>query len=72
MFGSKKSPEERIEREIAVLAESPMNAEQLAKKVGTTSKIVAQDLARMEKDGILLSEDSRGLLSIFRAFKRKT
>lgn len=71
MFGSKKSSQARIQREIDALDTQPLNAEQLAKKVGTTSKIVAQDLARMERDGILLSEDSRGLLSIFKVFKRK-
>ena len=71
MFGNKKSPQQRIEQEIIALEQQPLNAEQLAKKVGTTSKIVAQDLVRMEEDDILLSEDSRGLLSIFRMFKRK-
>lgn len=68
MFGQKKAKRQRLEQMADVIEQRPDGISQsdLARQLGVHRSTVKRDLPRLEKHGILLSEDERGWLSLFR------
>ena len=68
MFGNKQDKQKRLARMATVIERHPKGISQseLARQVGTPRCTVKRDLPTLEQVGILLSEDQRGWLSLFR------
>ena len=68
MFGNKKCKQQRLERMANVISSHPngISQSELARKLGVPRCTVKRDLPTLEKHGILLAEDGRGWLSLFR------
>jgi DNA-binding IclR family transcriptional regulator len=68
MFGSKRAKRERLERMADVIEQYPQGISQseLARQVGIPRSTAKRDLPALEQAGILLAEDKRGKLSMFR------
>lgn len=68
MFGNKKVKRERIEKMAQVIQQSPggISQSELARQIGAPRSTVKRDLPALERQGILLAEDERGWLSLFR------
>ena len=60
--------QERLEQYEEIVPEYPgsVRASQLARTLGVHRSTVQRDLPALEEQGTLLSEDERGLLSLFR------
>ncbi len=68
MFGSKKNKRERLEK-IAMLVQTQperMTPKDLAKQLRVARTTISKDLVTLEDNGILLAEDERARLSLFR------
>lgn len=68
MFGNKRDKQKRLEWMTSVIAQHPGGISQsaLARKLRVPRCTVKRDLPTLERRGILLSEDGRGWLSLFR------
>lgn len=68
MFGDKQAKQERLESMAAVLAQCPegLTQSELARQLNIPRCTVKRDLPTLEEAGILLSEDDRGRLFLFR------
>lgn len=68
MFGNKKDKRARIEKMAQMIEQSPggISQSELARKIGAPRSTVKRDLPALEKQGVLLAEDERGWLSLFR------
>jgi DNA-binding IclR family transcriptional regulator len=68
MFGNKQSKRERLERMADVIEQYPQGISQnkLARQMGIPRSTVKRDLPTLEQAGILLAEDERGRLSMFK------
>lgn len=68
MFGSKKGKRERLEQLVGLLQEHPAGLPQseIAKQLCVQRSTVHRDLMALEKRGVLLAEDPRGRISLFR------
>lgn len=68
MFGSKKNKRRRLEQIATMLKEQPehLTPRDLAKTLGVARTTVSKDLASLEDNGVLLAEDDRARLSLFR------
>ena len=56
MFGSKQGKQERLEREIVLLAEEWLSQAELARRVGVNRSTIMSDLVTLEEQGIFLQE----------------
>jgi biotin operon repressor len=68
MFGNKHNKQQRLQRMADVIGQHPSGISQsaLARKIGVPRCTVKRDLPTLEQRGILLSEDPRGWVSLFR------
>ena len=68
MFGSKRGKLDRLEKIVDLLEHNPggLSQSEIAKRVSTERSTVHRDLAALEKRGVLLAEDDRGRVSLFR------
>jgi DNA-binding IclR family transcriptional regulator len=68
MFGNKQSKKARLERMADVIEQYPQGISQskLARQMGIPRSTVKRDLPTLEQAGILLAEDERGRLSMFK------
>ncbi len=68
MFGSKRGKQDRLEKIVNLLERNPggLSQSEIAKLVRTQRSTVHRDLAALEKRGVLLVEDDRGRVSLFR------
>ena len=66
MFGNKKAKCQRINQVIATIDQDHLNQQQLSQRLGVSPKTIANDLVTIEKRGVLLWEDKRGRLGLFR------
>ncbi len=68
MFGSKKSKHTRLEKIAALVATQPevMTEKELARTLRVARKTISKDLVSLEDHGVLLAEDDRARLSLFR------
>jgi uncharacterized membrane protein len=68
MFGNKQAKQERLNHIADTLAQYPQGLTQseLAHQLNIPRSTVKRDLPTLEEAGILLSEDERGRLSLFR------
>lgn len=71
MFGNKQTKRERLEQLAHVIQQHPegISQSELARQIGVPRCTVKRDLPALEQMGILLAEDERGLLSLFRRKK---
>lgn len=71
MFGNKQAKQKRLEQMADVIEHNPegISQSELARQVGVPRCTVKRDLPAMEDAGILLAEDRRGWLSLFRRRK---
>jgi predicted ArsR family transcriptional regulator len=70
VMGRRPNPD-RLDRYEDLIAEYPggVRASRLANRLGVPRSTVIRDLPALEERGTLLSEDERGLLSLFRRKK---
>ena len=66
MFGNKKAKCQRIDQVIIAIDEEHLNQQQLSQRLGVSPTTIANDLVTIEKRGILLWEDKRGRLGLFK------
>ncbi len=68
MFGNKRKKAQRLETIGALLGSTDgLTQAQLARKLGVSRGTINKDLAILqERTGILVSEDDRGILRLFR------
>jgi DeoR/GlpR family transcriptional regulator of sugar metabolism len=68
MFGNKQDKQKRLERMAKVIETHTGGISQsaIARELGVPRCTVKRDLPALEAKGILLSEDGRGWLSLFR------
>jgi DNA-binding IclR family transcriptional regulator len=68
MFGNKKDKQKRLEQMAEAIEKHPDGISQsaLARKLRVPRCTVKRDLPTLEKQGVLLSEDARGWLALFR------
>ena len=68
MYGSKDGKRERLERLAAMVALAPEGVTQatLARALRVDRATVADDVTALERLGVLLAEDARGRLTLFR------
>ncbi len=68
MFGNKQVKRERLEQMADVIEQHPKGISQseLARQMDMPRSTVKRDLPTLEQAGILLAEDERGQLSMFR------
>jgi len=68
MFGSKKGKQERLDRVVELLQGHPagLSQSEMARQLRVPRSTVHRDLVALEKRGVLLAEDPRGRISLFR------
>jgi DNA-binding IclR family transcriptional regulator len=68
MFGSKKGKQERLDRLVDLLQGHPggLSQSEMARQLRVPRSTVHRDLVALEKRGVLLAEDPRGRISLFR------
>lgn len=68
MFGSKKNRQQRLEQITALVAQEPdaLTLRDLAKTLRVARSTISHDLVSLEDKGVLLAEDERARLSLFR------
>ncbi|MCX7859919.1 MAG: helix-turn-helix domain-containing protein [Chloroflexus sp.] len=66
MFGSKVDKRRRLQQYVALLAERPLKAVELAEQLGVPRSTVLRDLPLLEAQGVLLAEDHEGRLYLYR------
>ncbi len=68
MFGSKQDKQKRLRQMAEVIQHHPggISQSELARQLGVPRCTVKRDLPTLEQAGILLSEDTRGWLALFR------
>ncbi len=68
MFGSKKSKKQRLDKVVGLLENHPagLTQSELAQQLRIRRSTVHRDLAALETRGVLLAEDPRGRISLFR------
>jgi hypothetical protein len=67
MFGNKQDKQKRLKHMTEIIDRNPgIKAAQVARKMSSHRSTVMRDLASLEKRGVLLTEDQRGGLSLFR------
>ncbi len=71
MFGNKQAKRERLEQMADVIEQHSEGISQsaLARQLGIPRSTVKRDLPTLEQAGILLAEDERGRLLMFRRLK---
>lgn len=72
MFGSKKSKQQRLMKVMSLLTQHPagLSQSEIAKQLRVQRSTVHRDLTTLEKRGVLLAEDPRGRVSLFRRLFR--
>jgi len=73
MFGSKKEKEARLTKLMELVEQNPeqFTPKDLARLAQTARSTITRDLAALEERGVLLAEDERARLSLFRRIFRK-
>ena len=73
MYGSKSEKRQRLEKEAALVALAPegVTRASLARILGVARSTIGDDLAELERLGVLLAEDEEGRLTLFRRTPRK-
>lgn len=68
MFGNKKSKQQRLARVVGLLEQHPggLSQSEIAKQLRVQRSTVHRDLVALDKRGVLLAEDPRGRISLFR------
>lgn len=68
MFGSKKAKQARLERMVDLLHGHPggLPPSEIARQLRVPRSTVHRDLVALEKRGVLLAEDPRGRISLFK------
>ena len=68
MYGSKSEKRQRLEKEAALVALAPEGVTRagLARILGVARSTIGDDLAELERLGVLLAEDEDGRLTLFR------
>jgi DNA-binding IclR family transcriptional regulator len=68
MFGSKQAKQDRLEQIVQVLEGNPggLTQSEIARRVRRQRSTVHRDLLALDKRGVLLAEDERGRVSLFR------
>ena len=68
MYGSKSEKRQRLEKEAALVALAPegVTRASLARILGVARSTIGDDLAELERLGVLLAEDEEGRLTLFR------
>ena len=67
MFGNKQAKRARLERMADAVGQQPgISQSELARQLGVPRSTVKRDLPTLEQAGILLTEDERGRLALFR------
>ena len=67
MFGNKQDKQQRLNQMTAVIVHNPgIKPAQVAQKMSAHRSTVMRDLASLEQRGVLLSEDHRGGLRVFK------
>ncbi len=73
MYGSKSEKRQRLEKEAALVALAPegVTRASLARILGVARSTISDDLAELERLGVLLAEDEEGRLTLFRRPKAR-
>ncbi len=73
MFGSKQHKRERLEQITQLVEQQPdhLTPSDLAKALRVARSTISYDLVALEDNGVLLAEDERARLSLFRRILRK-
>lgn len=67
MFGSKRKKRDRLQRMAEIVERRKgISQAELARQLGVHRSTVGKDLVQLEERGVLLAEDERGRLSLFR------
>jgi DNA-binding IclR family transcriptional regulator len=68
MFGTKQSKEQRLEQFVDLLEQHPNGLPpiEIARRLGVERSTIHRDLVALEERGVLLAEDKRARVSIFR------
>ncbi|HZQ09241.1 MAG TPA: HTH domain-containing protein [Anaerolineae bacterium] len=68
MFGSKQKKQARLEQIAALVVQQPdaLTPNDLAKTLRVARSTISYDLVTLEDKGVLLAEDERARLSLFR------
>ena len=68
MYGSKSEKRQRLEKEAALVALAPegVTRASLARILCVARSTISDDLAELERLGVLLAEDEEGRLTLFR------
>ncbi len=70
MFGNKQAKQDRLQQMANVIEQHPgISQSELAQQLGVPRSTVKRDLPTLEQHGILLFEDERGWLALFRRGK---
>lgn len=66
MFGSKREKHDRLEQLTDLVADEWRTQAELARATGVDRATVHKDLVVLEQRGVLLAEDERGRVRLFR------
>lgn len=68
MFGSKQGKQQRLERMVDLLQNHPTGLlpSEIARELRVPRSTIHRDLVALEKRGVLLAEDPRGRISLFK------
>jgi DNA-binding IclR family transcriptional regulator len=68
VFGNKQNKQRRLQQMTEVIQQHPQGISQIeiSRKLSVPRCTVKRDLPTLEKAGVLLAEDERGWLSLFR------
>lgn len=66
VFGNKSEKKRRLEQTADLLAQQELSVAEVAQRLGVQRSTVLRDLPLLEAQGILLQEDERGKLRLFR------
>ena len=68
MYGNKSEKRQRLEKMAVLVALAPEGVTQaaLARILGVARSTIGDDLAELERLGVLLAEDAEGRLTLFR------